>query len=113
MTFEHANRDELDLDIDVHPRLGLLAAAQDKSTGTAIRISNICTGKTVKEIKTDHATKHGKMTTHDPIRSLKFIDRYDDVDGGVDLWSCWNGGIAKFGWGDGSSESEGYSVGRG
>ncbi|RYN86598.1 hypothetical protein AA0119_g12730 [Alternaria tenuissima] len=113
LTFEHANRDELDLDIDVHPRLGLLAAAQDKSTGTAIRISNIWTGKTVKEIKTDHATKHGKMTTHDPIRSLKFIDRYSDVDGGVDLWSCWNGGIAKFGWGDGSSESEGYSVGRG
>ncbi|CAN9269275.1 unnamed protein product [Alternaria alternata] len=102
LTFEHANREELDLDIDVHPRLGLLAAAQDKSTGTAIRISNIWTGKTVKEIKTDHATKHGKMTTHDPIRSLKFIDRYNDVDGGVDLWSCWNGGIAKFGWGDGS-----------
>ncbi|KAG9195031.1 hypothetical protein G6011_00151 [Alternaria panax] len=95
LTFEHANRDELDLDIDLYPRLGLLAAAQDSSTGTAIRISNIWTGKTVKEIKADNTTKH------DPIRSLKFVHRYDDADGEVDIWSCWNGGIAKFGWGDG------------
>lgn len=96
LTFEHANRDELDLDMDVHRRLGLLAAAQDLSTGTAIRISNIWTGKTVKEIKAD-STQHDKGLTHDPIRSLKFIDRDDGGKESADLWSCWNGGIAKFG----------------
>lgn len=95
LTFAHANRDELDLDIDVHPRLGLLAAAQDLSTGTAIRISNIWTGRTVKEMhNSEHAGKKGGRET---IRSLKFVDRDDEV-GGVDLWSCWNGGIAKFTW---------------
>jgi WD40 repeat protein len=97
LTFEHANRDDLELDIDVHPRLGLLAAAQDISTGTAIRISNMWTGRTVKEIKADHTQPH-KLPTQFPIRSLKFVNRYDDADGEVDLWSCWNGGIGKFGW---------------
>jgi len=96
LTFAHANRDELDLDIDVHAQLGLLAAAQDLSTGTAIRISNIWTGRTVKEICNhgEHAGGKGKRET---IRSLKFVDRGDEA-GGVDLWSCWNGGIAKFTW---------------
>jgi hypothetical protein len=97
LTFEHANRDDLELDIDIHPRLGLLAAAQDISTGTAIRISNMWTGRTVKEIKVDHTQPH-KLPTQFPIRSLKFVNRYDDADGEVDLWSCWNGGIGKFGW---------------
>jgi WD40 repeat protein len=95
LTFAHANRDELDLDIDTHPRLGLLAAAQDLTTGMAIRISNIWTGKTVKEIKSD-STRPDMDLKHEPIRSLKFIDR--DADGNVDLWSCWNDGIARFGW---------------
>jgi WD40 repeat protein len=95
MTFAHSNRDELDLDIDIHPRLGLLAAAQDGSGETAIRISNIWTGKTVKEIMSV-GSEPGRHYKHVPIRSLKFIDR--DTSSNVDLWSCWNGGIAKFGW---------------
>jgi len=89
MTFAHLNRDELELDIDVHPRLGLLAAAQDTTEGTVIRISNIWTGKSVKEI--DPGSTHQAK-----IRSLKFIE--SGFDGNVDLWSCWGGGIAKFGW---------------
>jgi WD40 repeat protein len=97
LTFEHANREYLELAIDVHPRLGLLAAAQDATTDTAIRISNIWTGRTVKEIKNEDSCPHS-------IKSLKFIDRYDDVDDGADLWSCWKGGLAKFGWGHGYGE---------
>lgn len=96
LTFPHANRDELDLNIDVHPRLGLLAAAQDVSTGTAIRISNIWTGKTVKEIK-PHENHRVQKGGWEAIRSLKFVDR-DEEYGEADLWSCWNGGIAKFTW---------------
>ncbi|KAI4620667.1 uncharacterized protein J4E87_006992 [Alternaria ethzedia] len=68
MTFAHLNRDELELDIDVYPRLGLLAAAQDTTEGTVIRISNIWTGKSVKEI--DPGSTHQAK-----IRSLKFIER--------------------------------------
>ncbi|KAI4908747.1 hypothetical protein J4E90_008482 [Alternaria incomplexa] len=89
MTFAHLNRDELELDIDVYPRLGLLAAAQDTTEGTVIRISNIWTGKSVKEIDPG-STRQAK------IRALKFVE--SGFDGNVDLWSCWGGGIAKFGW---------------
>ena len=89
MTFAHLNRDELELDIDVYPRLGLLAAAQDTTEGTVIRISNIWTGKSVKEI--DPGSTHQAK-----IRALKFVE--SGSDGNVDLWSCWGGGIAKFGW---------------
>lgn len=89
MTFAHANRDELELDIDIHPRLGLVAAAQDTTGGTVIRISNIWTGKAVKEIEAMNPRQA-------KIRALTFID--SGTDGNVDLWSCWGGGIAKFGW---------------
>ncbi|KAF1828741.1 hypothetical protein BDW02DRAFT_206628 [Decorospora gaudefroyi] len=91
LSFAHANRDELDLDIDVHARLGLVAAGQDLSTGTAIRVSNIWTGKTVKEFR----NQSEKKDVWEKIRSLKFVERDEGV-GGVELWSCWNGGIAKF-----------------
>ncbi|KAI4682829.1 hypothetical protein J4E81_009450 [Alternaria sp. BMP 2799] len=67
MTFAHLNRDELELDIDVYPRLGLLAAAQDTTEGTVIRISNIWTGKSVKEI--DPGSTHQAK-----IRALKFVE---------------------------------------
>jgi hypothetical protein len=97
LTFEHANRDLLYLDIDVHPRLGLLAAGQDTSTDIGIRISNIWTGKIVREIsrRTDDMEYRGPQQHWTANRTLKFIER-DDGDGGVDLWTCWDGGIAKF-----------------
>ncbi|KAH7355920.1 hypothetical protein BKA66DRAFT_429158 [Pyrenochaeta sp. MPI-SDFR-AT-0127] len=96
LSFAHHNLDDLELDIDIHPRLGLLAAAQDSSSGTAIRISNIWTGKTIKEIKAKNKTT-AKSAAIDKIRCLKFIDRGEE-DGGVDLWTCWDGGVAVFGW---------------
>lgn len=96
VSFTHANLDETDLAIDVHARLGLVAAAQDSEASVAIRVSNIWTGKTVKEFK-----REGKGATRgtakDCIRSLKFVDR-DDGNGGVDLWTSWEGGITRFGW---------------
>ncbi|KAF1938368.1 hypothetical protein EJ02DRAFT_457932 [Clathrospora elynae] len=94
LSFPHANLDDLELDIDVHPRLGLLAASQDHNTGTAILISNLWTGRTVKEIKSEVSVGKEKL---DKIRCVKFIDR-DEEEGGVDLWTCWSGGIARFGW---------------
>jgi hypothetical protein len=101
LIFEHANRDELDLDIAVHARLGLLAAAQDLATGTAIRISNLYTGKMVKEIKYHgKGVKKGKVGW-ESVRSLKFVEGEGEDEGnggGVKLWSCWNGGIGEFSW---------------
>jgi hypothetical protein len=95
LTIPHANIDDLELDIDVHPRLGLVAAAQNQDSSTAIRVSNIWTGKTVKEFKRD-TTKSGSGKAGDRIRTLKFID--DEDNGGVSLWAGWNGGISRFGW---------------
>lgn len=94
LNFEHANREELDLDIAVYPRLGLLAAAQDLATGTAIRVSNLYTGKMVREIKWEAKGKGG----WESIRSLKFVEGEGEEGGGVKLWSCWNGGIGEFSW---------------
>ena len=97
LSFAHHNLDDLELDIDVHPRLGLLAASQDSATGTAIRISNIWTGRTTKEIRSSSNSTSPHKEGPARIRSLKFIEREED-DGGVDLWTLWDGGIAKFGW---------------
>jgi hypothetical protein len=88
LSFPHANVDDGELDIAVHERLGLVAASQDESTGVAIRVSNMWTGKTVREIKADSKGK-GR------IRCLEFMNEEE----GVELWAAgWNGGIAKFGW---------------
>jgi len=50
LSFQHHNGNDFDLGIDVHPRLGLIAAAQDSSCSTAIRLHNLWTGTLVKEI---------------------------------------------------------------
>jgi hypothetical protein len=93
LTFPHANTDDLELDVDVHPRLGVVAAGQNPESSTAIRVSNLWTGKTVKEIKKS-TTDNGRG--NDRIRSLRFMD--DEEEGGVSLWANWGGGIARFGW---------------
>lgn len=96
--FQHANREELDLDIAVHPRLGLLAAAQDLATGTAIRVSNLYTGKMVREIRCEGKSGKKGKGGWESIRSLKFVEGEGEEGGGVKLWSCWNGGIGEFSW---------------
>ncbi|KAF2128752.1 hypothetical protein P153DRAFT_367105 [Dothidotthia symphoricarpi CBS 119687] len=96
LSFPHANLDDLDLDVDVHPRLGLVAAAQDLATSSAaIRVSNLWTGKTVKEF-TPNKTGPVRNKTQERIRTLKFMD--DEEGGGVNLWATMNGGIVQFGW---------------
>jgi WD40 repeat protein len=99
LTFAHANTDDLELDIDVHPRLGLVAAAQNPDDEVAIRVSNLWTGKTVKEFKREKGSGSGS----ERMRSLEFMD---EEDGGVELWACWRGGVAKFGWEGGDMERE-------
>jgi hypothetical protein len=84
LTFPHSNVDDLELDIDVHPRL---AAAQNPEDEVAIRVSNLWTGKTIKEFK------RGKESER--VRNLKFMD---DDGGGVEVWANWDGGVARFGW---------------
>jgi WD40 repeat protein len=96
LTFPHANVDDLELGIDVHPSLGLVAAGQNPEASVAIRVSNMWTGKTVKEFRRDTATNSGKGI--DRIRSLKFMNTGDGDRGGVELWACWGGGVARFGW---------------
>ena len=92
LSYPHTNLDDTDLDIAVNSRLGLLAAAQDGANcEKAIRVSNLWTGKTIKEF--DWPGK--KATGHQKIRNLKWMD---DEDGDVSLWATWGGSIASFSW---------------
>jgi hypothetical protein len=52
ISFQHHNTNELDLGLDVHPRLGILAAAQDPTNSEAdIIMHNLWTGKVIKELR--------------------------------------------------------------
>ncbi|OAL44841.1 hypothetical protein IQ07DRAFT_592103 [Pyrenochaeta sp. DS3sAY3a] len=95
LSFSQHNPSDLELDIAVHPRLGLLAASQDSRNafGVGIRVSNIWTGQTVKEI--DMKPNNSEWKEPEKIRSLKFVDTENGKEG-VELWSCWNGTIAQF-----------------
>jgi WD40 repeat protein len=86
LAFPHSNTDDVELDVAVNPRLGLVAAAQGEDAGTAIRVCNLWTGKVVREFK-----REGK----ERIRSMKWMDH---GDGGMELWTTWNGGISRFAW---------------
>lgn len=103
LSFPHVNIDDIGLDMDVHASLGLVAAAEDVgSTGVAIRVSNLWTGRTVKEFKTSPSRNGNQNRGKYPsIRALKFMDP-DIGDGGnnanIEIWTTWDGGIARFGW---------------
>jgi WD40 repeat protein len=98
LRFQHDNAEDLELGLDVHAGLGLVAAAQ---ADTKIKISNLWTGKLIKEfdMHEDGSTerintlKKGKANR---IRCLKWIN---DGDGeGISLWASGEGGIKRFGW---------------
>lgn len=91
-TFQHSNKDDFHLGIDIHKRLGLVAVAQgDSASGVAIRVHNIWTGKVVKEFHHDVGWGAGGRTS---VLDLKFMDK---DQGEIDLWATWDGGIARFG----------------
>ena len=92
LSFSHSNLDDLDLDVAVDARLGLVAAGQDmERSSKAVRVSNMWTGKMVREF--DAAGKAGAGAQK--IRGLKWMD---DEDGGARLWATWGGDIASFSW---------------
>jgi WD40 repeat protein len=96
LSFPHTNLDDLELDMAVHPRLGLIAAAQDDATSEiAIRVSNMWTGKTVREFSKHSSSKQIKQQKSDKLRALRFVD---DEAGGLSLWAPWRGGIVSFAW---------------
>jgi hypothetical protein len=52
ISFQHHNTNELDLGLDVHPKLGIVAAAQDPTDSEAyILMHNLWTGKVIKELR--------------------------------------------------------------
>ncbi|KAF2818524.1 hypothetical protein CC86DRAFT_364147 [Ophiobolus disseminans] len=89
LTFPHANVDDLELDIDVHARLGLVAATQESDSQTSIRVSNIWTGRTVKEF----AIKGAK----ERVRCVKFVQD-EERGAGVEIWTTREGGIERYIW---------------
>ena len=74
----------MDLGMDVHPRLGLVAAADE--TGT-IKIWNMYTTEVVKSFP-------GRVRDQ-RIRCVRFVD---EEDGRASLWANVKGGITRFGW---------------
>lgn len=96
LSIPHANVDDLELDVAVHHGLGLVAASQDSDTNVAIRVSNLWTGRTVKEFRSA-GNGHSMHQKQDRIRTLRFVDCEDD-GGTADLWASWKGGIARFAW---------------
>jgi WD40 repeat protein len=92
LSYPHTNHDDLDLDVAVNARLGLVAASQDLANcDKAVRVSNLWTGKTVREFEMPKKKGEGLQK----IRNLKWMD---DEDGGMSLWSTWGGDIASFSW---------------
>ncbi|KAF2627072.1 hypothetical protein BU25DRAFT_411167 [Macroventuria anomochaeta] len=92
LSYSHTNLDDPDLDVAVNSRLGLIAASQNmEHSDKAIRVSNLWTGKLVREF--DPFGKKG--ATQQKIRSLRWMD---DSDGVMSLWSTWGGDIAAFSW---------------
>ncbi|KAF2024013.1 hypothetical protein EK21DRAFT_79675 [Setomelanomma holmii] len=94
LTFPYSNADDLELGIDVHSRLGLVAAAQDQDSSTAIRVSNLWTGETVKEIPVRESK--AASSARNRIRCVKFTN--DGEDGDVSLWAIGGGSIARYAW---------------
>lgn len=97
--FRHSNPDDLELGLDVHPGLGLVAAAQDDAS---IRISNLWTGKTVREFDAGDDGMAGEMLGNwkkkaGRIRCLRFMND-GDGDGDVGLWSSCGAGLRRFAW---------------
>ncbi|KZM26701.1 uncharacterized protein EKO05_0008817 [Ascochyta rabiei] len=92
LSYQHTNLDDLDLDVAVNARLGLIAAAQDGANcDKAVRVTNLWTGRTVREFD----LPGGKPVGHAKIRDMKWMD---DEDGRLGLWSTWGGSIASFAW---------------
>lgn len=92
LTFQHSNTDDLQLGFDVHPQMGLVAAAQYLGSDIpAVRIHNLWTGKVVREI--DRASQMLNSTKHKAqMQCLKFMD----VDDGLELWTTWDGNVVRF-----------------
>ncbi|CAI6328836.1 unnamed protein product [Periconia digitata] len=91
LTFVHSNAYETQSAMDIHPQLGLIAAAQ-YNVDTAVRIHNLWTGKVVKQIERNGLRQGGQKYLSD-VQCLKFVDAEQD---GVELWSNWGGSIVKF-----------------
>ena len=93
LTFEHSNRDDPDLAIDIHEQMGLVAAAQYNTPETpAVRIHNLWTGKLLKEIERRGPMQNPKKQHENKIQCLKFMD----LEEGVELWTTWAGSVVKF-----------------
>lgn len=92
--FEFHNQDTPDLGLDVHARLGLIAAADADRN---IKVWNMYTRELVKTFKGSNFLAMGAgglKKPEDRVRCVKFIDDADVTS----LWAGVNGGITRFGW---------------
>ncbi|KAF2865625.1 hypothetical protein BDV95DRAFT_599601 [Massariosphaeria phaeospora] len=79
IAFPHYNPHDLELDVAVHERLGVVAAAQDADGGIKVRMCNLWTGKVVRDMKVG-----GGKAREERGRCLRFVEGGDeDGDGGV------------------------------
>jgi hypothetical protein len=72
LSFQHHNSDNMYMDFQVHPRLGLVAAAQDSMTAhTVLKLHNLWTGKVIKDISPG---SYPTVRPQTKVCCLKFMD---------------------------------------
>ncbi|KAF2016738.1 hypothetical protein BU24DRAFT_370670 [Aaosphaeria arxii CBS 175.79] len=84
--FEYANENTTYLGLDVNPRLGLVAAADEDAR---LNIYSLYTGKMIKQFSSDFTG---------PKKRMQCVRFTEDANGDISLLSNWNAGVARFDW---------------
>ncbi|KAF2280492.1 uncharacterized protein EI97DRAFT_464431 [Westerdykella ornata] len=91
---EYRNKDVLELGMDVHSRLGLVAAANEYGS---LKVWNMYTGALIKKrLNADYEEPRlGETNAAARMRCVRFLE---DADGDVSLWANVDAGVTRFEW---------------
>jgi WD40 repeat protein len=90
--YKYRNEDVQGLGMDVSPRLGLIASADEDNK---VDVWNMYTGQLVKKFKSEGQTEPRRSEDARRIKCVKFVE---DGDGETSLWATVDGGVTKFAW---------------
>jgi hypothetical protein len=95
-TFAYNNEDTQHLGMDVHVRLGLVAAGDEDGK---LNVYNMYTGEFLRALSPTGpiapTSESSKLWPEVGIRCLRFVD---DENDGVSLWATVNGGVTQYTW---------------
>ncbi|KAF2652836.1 hypothetical protein K491DRAFT_760114 [Lophiostoma macrostomum CBS 122681] len=90
--YAYKNADVQGLGMDVCPKLGLVAAADEENR---LNVWNMYTGQVVKKYKSVDQTEPERPAEPKRIRCVRFVE---DEDGDTSLWATSEGSVMKYGW---------------